>query len=61
MSHYAVHSPFNSDARFAARYRDRGESKPAQNYATLIEGIDKSMGDLMDHLEKRGIAERRTL
>ena len=22
-----------------------------RNYATLIEGIDKSLGDLMDHLE----------
>ncbi len=56
MSHYAVHSPFNSDARFAARYRDRGKSEPAQNYATLIEGIDKSLGDLMDHLEEQGTA-----
>ena len=57
MSHYAVHSPFNSDARFAARYRDRGKGKPAQNYATLIEGMDKSLGDLMDHLDEKGIAE----
>lgn len=57
MSHYAVHSPFHSDARFAARYRDRGKSDRAQNYATLIEGIDKSLGDLMDHLEDNGVAE----
>ena len=57
MSHYAVHSPFDSDARFAARYRDRGKSLPAQNYATLVEGIDKSLGDLMDHLEGKGLAE----
>ena len=57
LSHYAVHSPFNSDARFAARYRDRDKSGPAQNYATLIEGIDKSLGDLMDHLEEKGVAE----
>jgi hypothetical protein len=26
MSHYAVHSPFNSDPRFAANYRDRGKN-----------------------------------
>ena len=58
MSHYAVHSPFNSDPRFAAHYRDRGKSEKAQNYATLIEGIDKSLGDLMDHLEEKGIAEK---
>ena len=57
ISHYAVHAPFDSDARFAARYRDRGRSEPAQNYATLVEGVDKSLGDLMDHLEEKGIAE----
>jgi arylsulfatase A-like enzyme len=57
MSHYAVHSPFNSDPRFAAHYRDRGKHEAVQAYATLIEGIDKSLGDLMDHLEAKGIAE----
>jgi arylsulfatase A-like enzyme len=57
MSHYAVHSPFNSDPRFADHYKDRGKNKGAQNYATLIEGMDKSLGDLIDHLETKGIAE----
>jgi len=57
MSHYAVHSPFNSDPRFAAHYRDSEKSKPAQAYATLIEGIDKSLGDLMDHVQAKGVAE----
>ena len=57
MSHYAVHSPFNSDPRFAANYREGGKPRPAQAYATLIEGMDKSLGDLMDHVEAKGIAE----
>lgn len=57
MSHYAVHSPFNSDARFAAHYHDGKKSKTAQAYATLIEGMDKSLGDLMHHLEAKGIAK----
>jgi len=56
-SHYAVHSPFNSDSRFAANYKDSGKSDKAQAYATLIEGMDKSLGDVLDHLEKLGIAE----
>lgn len=57
MSHYAVHSPFQSDPRFSENYQD--ESKPAsyQAYATMIEGMDKSLGDLMDHLEAKGVAE----
>lgn len=55
MSHYAVHAPFNSDPRFAGHYTSK--SKAAQAYATLIEGMDKSLGDLMDYLKAKGIAE----
>ena len=57
MSHYAVHSPFNSDPRFADNYKDSKKPKNAQAYATLIEGIDKSLGDLMDHVASKGLAE----
>lgn len=55
--HYAVHAPFNSDSRFAANYRDSGRSAEAQAFATLVEGMDKSLGDVLDHLDKLGIAD----
>ena len=54
---YAVHSPFNSDSRFAANYKDSGKPPPAQAFATLIEGMDKSLGDVLDHLDNLGVAE----
>ena len=57
MSHYAVHAPFNSDPRFAANYKDSGKSANAQAFATLIEGMDKSLGDILDHLNALGVAE----
>ncbi|MDC0308033.1 MAG: sulfatase [Planctomycetaceae bacterium] len=57
MSHYAVHAPFNSDPRFANHYKDSGKSKNAQAFATLIEGMDKSLGDILDHLDELGVAE----
>jgi len=57
MSHYAVHSPFNSDPRFAPNYAGSNKPKQAQAYATLVEGIDKSLGDIMDQLETLGVAE----
>jgi arylsulfatase A-like enzyme len=57
MAHYAVHGPFNSDPRFAANYRDGEVNVQSKAYATLIEGMDKSLGDLMDHLQAKGIAE----
>lgn len=56
-SHYAVHSPFDSDPRFAERYKHSGKPKNAQAFATLIEGMDKSLGDTLDHLESLGVAE----
>jgi len=57
MSHYAVHAPFHSDPRFAANYANSGKGARAQAFATLIEGMDKSLGDLMDHLEAKGVAD----
>jgi arylsulfatase A-like enzyme len=56
-AHYAVHSPFDSDPRFAANYKNSGKNPKAQAFATLVEGVDKSLGDLIDHLEKLGVAE----
>jgi arylsulfatase A-like enzyme len=57
MSHYAVHSPFQSDPRFEDNYPETEKDARSRAYATLIEGMDKSLGDLMDHLEARDIAE----
>jgi len=56
-AHYAVHAPFNSDPRFAAHYENSGKTKDAQAFATLIEGMDKSLGDVLDHLDRLGVAE----
>ncbi|NNC89996.1 MAG: sulfatase [Akkermansiaceae bacterium] len=56
-SHYAVHAPFHSDPRFAAHYADSGKPGNAQAFATLIEGMDKSLGDMLDQFEELGVAE----
>ena len=55
VSHYAIHTPILTDPRFAKNYPNLSGQDLA--YATLIEGADKSLGDIMDHLKKRGIAE----
>lgn len=56
-AHYAVHAPFDSDPRFAAHYKDSGKPKAAQAFATLIEGMDKSLGDMLDHFDDIKVAE----
>jgi arylsulfatase A-like enzyme len=57
LAHYAVHAPFNSDPRFAPHYKDSGKPAPAQAFATLIEGMDQSLGKILDHLDALGVAE----
>ncbi len=57
MAHYAVHAPFKADKRFIQKYRDRGLSETEAQYAAIVEGMDKSLGDLMDWVEERGIAD----
>lgn len=56
MAHYAVHLPLYEDKRFAAKYTQAGLNSGQVKYATMIEGMDKSLGDLMDFVEREGIA-----
>ncbi len=57
MAHYAVHAPFERDNRFINHYISSDKSDNAKAFATLIEGMDKSLNDMMNHLEELGIAE----
>ena len=56
-AHYAVHAPFDSDPRFADHYVDSGKPRAAQAFATLIEGMDESLGQMLDHFQQLGVAE----
>lgn len=57
MSHYAVHIPIDRDMRFFNKYRRRGLSEKEAAYASLIEGLDKSLGDILDWLDRNDQAE----
>ncbi|MFI3321006.1 MAG: sulfatase [Rikenellaceae bacterium] len=57
MAHYAVHAPFEDDKRFIDNYDESKFGKKAASFAALIEGMDKSLGDIMDCLENLEIAE----
>ncbi len=57
MSHYAVHAPFYSDERFAKDYNDSKRSEKAKAYATLVAGVDKSLGDILQHVRALDMGE----
>ena len=58
MAHYAIHVPVDRDARFFAKYKERGLSDKEAAYAALVEGMDKSLGDLLDWLERNDELQR---
>ena len=57
MAHYAVHVPIDRDMRYFDKYRSKGLSEKEAAYASLIEGMDKSLGDILDWLDRTGRAE----
>ena len=61
MSHYAVHIPIDKDMRFFPKYVRKGLSDKDAAYASLVEGMDKSLGDIMDWLERNGEAKNTVI
>lgn len=57
MAHYAVHVPLEPDHRFYPKYKAMGLPEPEARYASMVESMDKSLGDLMDYLDKKGLTE----
>lgn len=57
MAHYAIHIPINKDKRFYQKYLDKGLTPKEAAYAALIEGMDKSLGDLLNWLDKNDEAD----
>lgn len=68
MAHYAVHQPFgdpdpNADVESYKKSMQNLKDSSTKNknllpnYATLIEGMDQSLGNIIAHLKKRGIAK----
>lgn len=55
MAHYAVHTPIQGDDRFLQKYYDTGMDSTEAKYATMVEGMDKSLGDIMNLLEEKDI------
>ncbi|HBE67008.1 MAG TPA: sulfatase [Planctomycetaceae bacterium] len=56
-AHFAPHTPIAPDERFAPNFRRQGLDDIEAAYASLIEGMDKSVGDLLALLDELGIAD----
>ena len=61
MAHYAVHMSIMADKRFVQKYYDAGMDSTEAKYAALIEGMDKSLGDIMDFLKNKKVDQNTIL
>jgi arylsulfatase A-like enzyme len=57
MAHYAIHAPWEKDERFYQKYVDAGLKPFEATLASMIEGMDKSLGDVMAALDRLGVAD----
>jgi len=57
MSHYAIHAPWEKDPRFSDKYDAMELTDFQASYASMVESMDKSLGDIMQHLRRRGIED----
>ena len=55
MAHYAVHDPIMADPRYYKKYVDAGLDEIEARYASLLEGMDTSLGDIMDYLVSKKV------
>ena len=57
MAHYAVHIPIMADDRFLQKYLEKGLDTIEAKYASMVEGMDKSLGDIMNYLDRKKLAD----
>ncbi len=54
LSHYAIHAPIEKDDRYYRKYVDKGLSDNLAQFAAMIEGMDKSLGDVRAKIKELG-------
>jgi len=57
MAHYAVHAPWEEDDRFLQKYKEAKLEEREAIYASMIEGMDKSLGDIRANLQRHNVAD----
>ncbi|MCC9604301.1 sulfatase-like hydrolase/transferase [Blastopirellula sp. JC732] len=57
MAHYAVHAPWENDDRYVENYQDAELPGLGKTLATMLEGMDKSLGDILANLRRHGVED----
>ncbi len=57
MAYYGVHTPIMADERFFEKYLNNGMDTIEAKYASMIEAMDKSVGDVLTYLNDNNLTE----
>lgn len=68
MAHYAIHTPYDADSRYTPNYKNKFDEMLGANlndnevkHAALVEGMDKSLGDIMNFLDSMPEVAQNTI
>lgn len=56
-AHYTVHTPIMEDTRYFQSYLNAGLDTIEARYASMVEGMDKSLGDILNYLEAHQLSD----
>lgn len=59
--HYTNHTPIQRDNRFYQKYIDMGLDEGEARYSSMVEGMDVSLGQVLDFLDEKEIADNTVL
>lgn len=61
LSHYAVHTPIQADRRFVNQFYSSEVDSTEAAYKSLVYGVDKSLGDVLDYLKENKLSENTVI
>ncbi len=61
LSHYAVHAPWEEDDRFYQNYQDQPWEETRKRFASMLEGMDHSLGRVMKAIDRLGVRDNTIL
>ncbi len=61
MAYYTVHTPIMANPKFLNHYLEMGLDSIEASYASMIESMDRSVGNILDYLEERQLSDNTVI
>jgi len=58
LPHYTVHIPLSARESDVARHREKAQGRYNSVYAAMVESLDESVGEVLEAIDRAGIADR---